>query len=230
VPQVAPELVERSARFRDTVRKVKTVATQAFQIWMKADMRSLGWRGGRTNVSAFVEPFDTWADMSHLLPLEGWPDGARSIAYFCSVLPDEGKLDDEGHLEARRAHVKQGAIDFLRRDVRSLWPRAVDERGEMRWDVLTGDAATLGEARFDSHYWTANVSPSDRYVMALPGTTVYRISPLDPGFSNFTVAGDWTESGLNAGCVESAVMSGRLAAHALSGSPALEEIIGYDHP
>jgi hypothetical protein len=30
--------------------------------------------------------------------------------------------------------------------------------------------------------------------------------------------------------VESAVMSGRLAAHALSGFPALEEITGYDHP
>ena len=74
------------------------------------------------------------------------------------------------------------------------------------------------------------MSPSDRYAMALPGTVAYRISPLDPGFSNFTVAGDWTETGLNSGCVESAVMSGRLAAHALSGSPALDEITGYDHP
>ena len=45
-----------------------------------------------------------------------------------------------------------------------------------------------------------------------------------------TVAGDWTKSGLNSGCVESAIMSGLLAAHAISGSPRLEDIIGYDHP
>ena len=32
------------------------------------------------------------------------------------------------------------------------------------------------------------------------------------------------------GCVESAVMSGLLAAHALSHRPPLEEIIGYHHP
>jgi hypothetical protein len=32
------------------------------------------------------------------------------------------------------------------------------------------------------------------------------------------------------GCVEAAMMSGRLAAHAISGLPALEDIIGFDHP
>jgi uncharacterized protein with NAD-binding domain and iron-sulfur cluster len=49
-------------------------------------------------------------------------------------------------------------------------------------------------------------------------------------YDNLSVAGDWTESGINSGCVESAVMSGLLAAHALSGSPGLEDIVGYDHP
>ena len=39
-----------------------------------------------------------------------------------------------------------------------------------------------------------------------------------------------TATGLDSGCIESAVMSGRLAAHALSGQPALEDIVGYDHP
>lgn len=49
-------------------------------------------------------------------------------------------------------------------------------------------------------------------------------------YDNFTVAGDWTNSGFNQGCVEAAIMSGRLAAHALAGTPALEDIVGYDHP
>jgi uncharacterized protein with NAD-binding domain and iron-sulfur cluster len=48
--------------------------------------------------------------------------------------------------------------------------------------------------------------------------------------NNLTIAGDWTACGFTEGCVEAAVMSGRLAAHALAKSPSLAAIIGYDHP
>ena len=64
----------------------------------------------------------------------------------------------------------------------------------------------------------------------MPGETKYRISPLDRTFDNLTIAGDWTECGLSLGCVEAAVMSGLLASNALSGFPALDAIVGYDHP
>jgi uncharacterized protein with NAD-binding domain and iron-sulfur cluster len=62
------------------------------------------------------------------------------------------------------------------------------------------------------------------------GTHHFRISPLDVDYDNLTIAGDWTDSGFHSGCVEGAVMSGLLAAHALSGSPKLEDIMAYDHP
>jgi len=46
-----------------------------------------------------------------------------------------------------------------------------------------------------------------------------------------TIAGDWTACGLDAGCVEAAVMSGMLAAYAITNDqPAIQSIIGYDHP
>jgi uncharacterized protein with NAD-binding domain and iron-sulfur cluster len=67
-------------------------------------------------------------------------------------------------------------------------------------------------------------------VQSLPGSTGYRISPLDMTFDNLTIAGDWTATGLDSGCIESAVMSGQLAAHAISGKPELRDIVGYDHP
>jgi hypothetical protein len=35
---------------------------------------------------------------------------------------------------------------------------------------------------------------------------------------------------LDFGCVEAAVVSGLLAAHAIAGSPSLESIVGYDSP
>jgi hypothetical protein len=87
-----------------------------------------------------------------------------------------------------------------------------------------------GSERFATQFWTANVNPSDRYTLTLPGSAASRISPLDNTYDNLIVTGDWTACGLIAGCVEAAVMSGRLAAHALTGRPRLEDIVGYDHP
>lgn len=238
IPHVAPELIARSPAWKLMVASVKTVATQAFQLWMTVEMAELGWKEEPVNISGFVEPFDTWADMSPLLPAENWKGKAKSIAYFCSVLPDPrpGSIpeEDAAYAASRRAEVHDNAVRFLNHDVGWLWPRAARRRGEFRWEVLADDGGSgperEGEARFDSQYWNANVEPSDRYVISLPGSTQHRISPLDLTFDNLTVAGDWTASGLNSGCVESAVMSGLLAAHAIAGSPRLEDIIGYDHP
>jgi len=128
--------------------------------------------------------------------------------------------------------VRRNAIAFLERDIRHLWPRAVDAAGRFRWDLLAAvDGAGAADAgRFATQYWTANVNPSDRYTLSLPGSSAYRISPLDPTYDNLTVCGDWTDCGFNSGCVEAAVMSGRLAAHALSQRPGLADIVGFDHP
>jgi uncharacterized protein with NAD-binding domain and iron-sulfur cluster len=235
IPHVCRSLVARDPRWREMVGHVQTVATQAFQLWLRADTAELGWSGPPITISGFVEPFDTWADMTHLIPRETWRDAPKSLAYFCSVLADplDGDPASPAHPGRLREIVRRGAIDFLGAHVRHLWPRAVDAAGAFRWELLTaphGDAVGEGTERFRSQYWTANVNPTDRYTLSLPGSGRYRISPLDVTYDNLTVCGDWTDCGFNAGCVEAAVMSGRLAAHALSGLPALADIVGYDHP
>ncbi len=230
VPHVCADLVRRDERWRDMVTHVGTVATQAFQVWLAADSQELGWPYGAVTLSGFAKPFDTWADMHHLVRLEAWPTAPKGLGYFCSVLPDA-----PGTTAEQRDRVRRNAIRFLVEDVRHLWPRAVDASGRFRWDLLVcapepSGRAPRGEARFATQYWTANVNPTDRYTLALPGTARHRISPLDRTYDNLTVCGDWTDCGFNSGCVEAAVMSGRLAAHALSRSPALEDIVGFDHP
>jgi hypothetical protein len=187
-----------------------------------------------------VEPFDTWADMSHLIPEESWRDPVKGIAYFCSVLPDDApdRVVSERSLREQRELVRGNAVRFLDHDIRALWPQAMQGGGGFRWDLLAADedrerrngSRRSGPARFETQFWTANINPNDRYVQSLPGTPRYRISPLDMAFDNLTVAGDWTASGLDSGCIESAVMSGMLAAHAISGRPMLSDIVGYDHP
>ena len=63
-----------------------------------------------------------------------------------------------------------------------------------------------------------------------PGKLSLPDLPARLDYDNLTIAGDWTDCGFNEGCVEAAVMSGRLAAHAISRYPPLDEIVGYDHP
>lgn len=236
VPHVCRELVARDPRWRAMVDNVKTVATQAFQLWLSADMASLGWSGPAPAVSGFVEPFDTWADMRHLLAREAWPVPPRALAYFCNVLPDDPTTPatDPAYPLRQSERVRENAVRFLDRDVAHLWPRAARRPGEFRWDLLVAadgaGAPADGPARFATQFWTANVNPTDRYTLSLPGSSAYRISPLDDTYDNLTIAGDWTACGFNAGCVEAAVMSGRLAAHAIAQSPPLADIVGYDHP
>lgn len=242
IPHLCQDILARDARWRAMVDAVKTAPTQAFQLWLQDDLSSLGWKGPSVSLSGFVQPFDTWADMPQLIAEEDWRVKPRAIAYFCCVLPDPPTppaRNDTAYPARRQEEVRQNAIRFLNNDIAHLWPNAVRQPGVFRWELLH-DAAepqansaseTAADAsRFNSQFWTANVNPSDRYVLALPGSMKHRISPLDNTYDNLTIAGDWTDCGFNEGCVEAAVMSGRLAAHAIARSPKLTNIIGYDHP
>jgi uncharacterized protein with NAD-binding domain and iron-sulfur cluster len=239
VPSVCREILARDARWRAMVDYGKTVATQAFQLWMSADMKELGWTDPPIVLSGFTEPFDSWGDMQHVIALESWPTPPpRALAYFCNALPDADAAPESvgDYAAQRREEVRRNAVRFLNRDIVRLWPEAMGPSGQFRWEVLVdppGRDATDGskdDDRFASQFWTANVNPSDRYSQSLPGSSAHRISPLDRTYDNLTIAGDWTDCGLNAGCVEAAVMSGRLAAHAIAQSPPLEDIVGFDHP
>lgn len=232
VAQTCIDIAQHDERWHRMFERVKTVPTQAFQLWLHPTVKELGWNDRAVNLSGFVEPFDTWADMTHLNSQESWPTAPGTIAYFCNVLPDSvvgyAVNPTREQWSAAHAQVRDNCLRFLNRDVKVLWPRAVTG-AEFQWQWLCRGSELEGHA-FDAQYWTANVNPSDRYSQALPGTTRYRISPLDRSYDNLTLAGDWTSCGINMGCVEAAVMSGRLAAHALSGSPRLADITGYDHP
>ena len=240
VPLVCQELIERDPRWRLMVENVKSVPTQALQLWLSQDTTNLGWQGPSANISGFVEPFDTWADMSQLIERETFRAPVKSIAYFCSVLPDAKSAADASstdYPERRQAEVRRNAVGFLNHHIKELWPRATTTGGEFRWDLLVdaqsserSRASRATSARIDTQYYRANIEPSDRYVLSLPGTLAHRLSPLELTCDNLTVAGDWTACGFMEGCVEAAVMSGRLAAHALSLHPPLAEIVGYDHP
>ena len=69
------------------LENIGTVATQSIQLWVNGKTLDLGWMHGQVSFSAFVHPFDTWADFSHLIDGRG-SDEALGVHYFCSVLPE----------------------------------------------------------------------------------------------------------------------------------------------
>jgi uncharacterized protein with NAD-binding domain and iron-sulfur cluster len=210
------ELIERDERFRRGIESAATVRTQAFQLWLGKGSAELGWAHEENSVAGcYVEPLDTYCDMSHLIPRESWGDGTgvRGIAYFCGVLDDRG---GESAVDARQ-RVRANAVEFLTRDASALWPAASATPGAFDWNVLAGVEAMAAEERFESQYWRANVSPSERYVLTPAGSVEHRLPSNDSGFENLVLAGDWTKNGIDGGCVEAAVTSGMQAARALTG-------------
>lgn len=216
---------------------LKTVGTQAAQVWLTAGLPSLGWTRGPVLMSGYEVPLETWAEMSQTLPSERqWlaaraidgaapSDGVQSVVYFCGVLPDKvigaaGKFSASKDARLRQ-HVRANLRQMLAGGMKPFWPRAYD-KGRTPLDCMVGDLA--------NQHWQANWYGSARYTLALPGTSRFRISPLERLVANMTIAGDWTACGFNEGCVEAAVMSGMLAAHAIAGKPELGDIVGYDHP
>ena len=76
--------------------------------------------------------------------------------------------------------------------------------------------------KFYQQYFLLNIEPSDRYVLAIPGTNQYRMKTDESGFSNLFLTGDWIDFGFNVGHMEGAVTAGLRAAHAIRKSNGLE--------
>jgi len=218
LPHVAGELIDRSPRWRAMCGALATVPTQALQLWLRADEPALGWAHPGATVSGYVPPFDTYAAMSHLAEREDWPADhrPRTVGFFCSVLPSV-LADDPATADAA---VRANAVEFLDGPVARFWPG-------FRWSLLCSGRRTDDDrAALDTQYWRANVDPSDRYVQSLPGSGHLRLRADASDYRNLALAGDWTDCGLNAGCVEAAVLSGRQAANAVCGRPPLTGVRG----
>jgi len=173
-------------------------------------------------LSGYTQPIDSWADMSQVLPTEGWGDEVKSVHYIFGPLEDAPDIpppwtsSDFPKRQAER--VRQQMRQFLGRDIAPLWPKGV-QSGEpncLDWNLLVDPNGGTGAARLDAQYWRANVEPSERYVLSLGHTGRYRLEPGKSGFDNLFLAGDWTRNGFDVGCVEAAALSAKLAAGAIA--------------
>jgi uncharacterized protein with NAD-binding domain and iron-sulfur cluster len=223
---ICGQVADQVPAFRAMLDNCRSVMTQAGQMWTTTPLDQLGARfGGTAIATSFVEPIDTYCDMSHLLDRESWGDHPPlGVAYFCGVMPDQASQAAADTEVARAVH------DLLRDHATELWPRAVRPDGSFDWSVLFDPAGGDDAARFAAQYLRANFEPTERYVLSTAGSTVHRLREdalveaartgrSGPGVTNLYLAGDWTLNGINGGCVEAATMSGMRASRSICGTP-----------
>ncbi|KFA92375.1 FAD-dependent oxidoreductase [Archangium violaceum] len=207
---IAREVMASAQRFRDMVEHVQTIQTGSMQLWLDVDAMRLGAPPFRRVATACAHPLSTWADLSFLLEREQWLSDAppRFLAYFCGPLEDGLAVPS----------IHQLARQWLENNIETLWPDAVSEDGHgLDWNLLHDPLGRKGPERLRAQYIRANTEPSDRYVTSFPGTSKYRLGAGESGLDNLYLAGDWTRTSFNSGCVEAAVISGLQAAQAIGG-------------
>lgn len=248
VPYLCKELLAARPEWRAMVEKVPTVQTQTMQVWLNRSTTDLGWDIPLKNPTdtvigaTYMNPLDGQVDFTHLLQWESWPASQmpKSLWYFSGAMADyepPPPLTDTDYPARAHARVKAQCIQYLQVCMGPLLPKSttnvVSPPGDptgMDFSLLQDhDPANtgLGVQRFDQQFWRANIDPSERYVISPPGSTAARLKAWESGFSNLVLAGDWIYTGLNVGSAEGATMGGRLASHAISGYPALTDIVGY---
>jgi uncharacterized protein with NAD-binding domain and iron-sulfur cluster len=234
VRYLCPQLVAASDKWRQMVDNVPTVQTQALQLWMHLTAQQCGFDAGTLMpmpagelpcVSSFVKPFDTYVDQTDVKEVESWrpEDDVQHVAYFCSTFPDATQIpppgDNPQFVTDQQKRVRNNALKFVTKHLPVLFPNTKKGVGSFNWDVLVDIGNGKAEARLGAQFMRANIDPSARYVLSPPGTMAARLAPDASQFDNLFLAGDWTFTPMNSGCVEAATMSGLRAASAVSGKP-----------
>lgn len=218
LPDIAADF-RADDRWRDLFEHVGTTQTQSAQLWLDASLPDLGWTLGPVPADAGPEPLDVWADRTDVLRFEHWSSPPpRSLQYLCGPMLGDAYRRPAGDRSVpgeALAQVTTTVRDWLSDGGIAIWPGARAAAGGFDWDRLHDGSGQIGPARLGSQYLRANIDPSERYVLSLPGTARYRLAADSSGYDNLVLAGDWTRTEWNVGCIEAAVISGIAAARVI---------------
>ncbi len=238
VRYVCAELVDNDAtpQWRAMIDNVKSVQTVAAQLWVKKPLDQLGWQTPQPLLSLFVEPFNTWSDMSQLIDREDWPPEVElgNISYYTGAQlgpTDPPPLGDRGFQEQMDQNALETFETFLEgrahnpaRDpavggITTLWPKAAEPKDPkvLDWSLLVDTKDESGKARLATQYLRSNCGPSERCTLSLPGTNQFRMKAGETGYENLVVTGDWTDNNLYLAFMEASFQAGILSARAVAG-------------
>lgn len=228
---ICEPLAAANPKWRELLDKLPAIQTQSAQLWMTRDLQQLGGPVKWPTMVAAPEPYDVWADMSHVISHELWPPGAApaSVQYLCGPMKGD-YLERPPSDHGVPVEAWQSARDQIKRWLeqygRALWTNSATPGNAFDWNLLHVVDGTQGEARLDRQWIRPNIDPSERYILSPRKLNGLRLPSARSGFRNLFLAGDWTRTAINAGCVEAAVMSGMEASRAICGDP---ETISGEH-
>lgn len=223
LPFLCREILDHSDRWQQMVDNVEAVQTVSLQVWFKEDLASLGWEMPSPLLSVFVEPLNTWADMSQVLDKENWHDvDPKQVSYFTGAQPGPAQpppATEQKFPAEMTAKAKEIGFTYLEQSLTTLLPDAEnpDRPPALNWDLVVDPEHRVGIERYEAQYWRSNSGPSERCTLALPGTQQYRMRADDTGYHNLFVSGDWIDNGFYVACMEGAIMAGIHTARAVTG-------------
>ncbi len=189
--------------WQDMLDAAGVTPTIAAQIWRWESAASFHGVSLDGLMTGYEAPHDTWGDMSFLVDLEQTDaKGARpqSLSYLCGPItpgPEAGR--------AMRPAIETKT--WLEHFACGIFPGLKDDQGCYRLD---------GEIE---RYARINDDPIDLYVTSPAGSIDKRLRVDESGFPNLMLVGDWTRNNFDCGAVETAVLSAKLCARAISGAP-----------
>ncbi len=214
LPRIDAEIRQAYPSWQQMINSTLTVATQSAQLWMNVDLGGLGYAPADKPPAmvAAPEPMDVWADMTQVIAYESWTVGCEpaSVQYICGPL--KGNFADP---TAAYDQVVTNTDDWLNVMANAAWT-ATKAAGAFDHTLLLGPGLKTSD-RVRNQHLRANYQSSERYVLSTRGSIAKRLWANAFAGQSLYLAGDWTRNGLNAGCVEAAVMSGLQAAFGVLG-------------
>jgi len=226
--KVCRSLVRRAPRWEAMLANLRTVAVGGIQLWLYSNWAELtGDPEPPLAGSNFPTPFVSWTNNSSVIPYEVWTGKywPGSVACLEATIPDAMLSPDEDGDGVGERWLRAQAKRWLSSHTRSLWPEGTAGfTSGIDWSLLVDPERRMGEGRFEGQHLWSSTKGAGRQVLSLPGTARFRLRADRSGFSNLLLAGDWTDTGLNLGCIEAATISGFQASRAICAAPAV--IIG----
>ncbi len=237
---ICNEIKDNNQSWKDMLEQVATVQTQAVQLWLKPTLAQLGmdvtkWgmkAGDRPITDTYTNPINSWIDFTDLVEVEKWDPSNKPgfLVYYCGNLMDEENIpgsEDNNFPATQYSRVYETAIQWLSNNAGYFWPLGVipENPQGINFKLLIdphNPGETNGMKKMANQFFRANIDPSERYTLSLPGSAQYRLKADNTGYTNLFLAGDWIDCDLNMGCVEATVISGLMCAIGVRKSYGLE--------
>ncbi|GAA0721190.1 hypothetical protein GCM10009430_22180 [Aquimarina litoralis] len=221
---ICKEIIANNTAWNNMYTHVKSIPTMSMQLWITPNLKELGmhlpdWgfpEGALPNLVTYADPQYSFIDMSQVLPYEDWGDQKPGVLiyYTGSFLDPEviPPFSDHNYPHEQLERIMRISEQWLRDKMGWFFKNAttLEYPEGMKFDVIHdfSKIAKTDYARLKTQFFRANVNPTDRYTLSLPGSNKYRLKADESGFDNLIITGDWINFGVNVGYYEGAIVSG----------------------